>query len=312
MLKNYEDHDWQPDLRTLRYFVCVAEEKSLTKAALRLRIAQPALSRQIARLETDLDTAVFLRQPRGVELTESGAILLERCYSLFSQLAHTYREVKTHATEPRGIVVVGMPPTPGEFILPPLMTRIKRDYPLITLRTVEGFSRELEKGLRSGDVSLAVMHDPPEDADMVARDLLREELNLIGPPGTLTKDSYTLAEAAELPLIMPPRPNFLRVLVDRAADEAGLALNIAHRVDGVWHLKALVRAGHGFTILTYGAVLTEIQQGSLMARPIVAPAIAWQLCVVTRRGNSRKPAYAAVEVAICEIVSALVAQGVWR
>ena len=250
--------------------------------------------------------------PRGVELTETGAILLERCYALFSQLAQTYRDVKTHATEPKGIVVVGMPPTPGEFILPPLIERIKRDYPQIVLRTVEGFSRELEKGMRSGDISLAVMHDPPENTDIVARELLRETLNLIGPPGTLTQDSYTLAEAAELPLIMPPRPNYLRVLVDRAADEAKLSLNIAHRVDGVWHLKALVRAGHGFTVLTYGAVLTEIQQGTLVARPIVDPVMTWQLCVVTHVGNSRKPAFAAVEDAICDIVGDLVARRVWH
>jgi LysR family nitrogen assimilation transcriptional regulator len=312
LVKNFEDHDWQPDLRTLRYFVCVAEEKSLTKAAGRLRIAQPALSRQIAKLEGDLDTSVFVRLPRGVELTETGAILLKRCYAVLSLLAQTYRDVKTHSTEPKGIVVVGMPPTPGEFILPPLMARIKRDYPQIVLRTVEGFSLDLEKGLRSGDIALAVMHDPPDSTDLVGRELLREGLNLIGPPGTLTQDSYTLAEAAALPLILPPRPNFLRVLVDRAADAADLTLNISHRVDGVWHLKALVRAGHGFSLLTYGAVLTEIQQGTLMACPVVEPVIAWRLCVVTRLDHSRKPAFAAVEGAIGDIVNDLVARGVWR
>jgi LysR family nitrogen assimilation transcriptional regulator len=312
MPMNFEDQDWHPDLRTLRYVICDAEEKSMTKAAGRLRIAQPALSRQISKLEKDLDAAVFSRLPRGVELTEIGEILLERSYSIFSQLAQTYRDVKTHSTEPKGIVVVGMPPTPGEFILPALLARIKRDYPQIALRIVEGFSRDLEKGLRSGNIALAVMHDPPDSGDIVGRELLRERLNLIGPPGSLNKDAYTLAEAVALPLIMPPRPNFLRVLVDRAVDQSGLILDIVQRVDGVWHLKALVRAGHGFSILTYGAVLTEVEQGTLVARPIVDPIIEWRLCVATRIDHKGKPAFAAVENAICDIVDDLVARGVWR
>lgn len=312
MLKNYRDHDWQPDLRTLRYFVVIAEEKSLTKAASRLNIAQPALTRQIARLERELGTDIFRRMPRGMELTETGEILLEHCYTVFAQLARTYRDVQTHAHAPSGIVVVGLPPTPGEFILPPLFARIARDYPQIALRTVEGFSRELEKGVRGGDIALAVMHDPSEHPDLTVRAMLNETLQLVGPPGTLPRREYTLSEAAALPLILPPRPNVLRILVDRAAHDAGLDLNVIHPVDGIWHLKALVRAGQGHTILTRGGVLTEIEQGTLTARPIVDPVINWRLCVVSRTGHDRKPAIAAVASAICDIVADLVATGAWR
>ncbi len=312
MSKKFGDQDWHPEMRALRYFVCVAEEKSMTKAAGRLRVAQPALSRQIAGLEGDLGVPLFVRMPRGVELTEAGEILLERAYGVFSQLARAYRDVTTHSASPKGIVVVGMPPTPGEFILPPLLARTRRDYPEIELRLVEGFSRELEKALITGEIALAVMHDPPDRSDIHVRELLREQLHLIGPPAALDKEDYTLSEAAVFPLIMPPRPNYLRVLADRAADERGIELNVIQRVDGVWHIKALLRAGHGFSLLTFGGALTEIRQGTLAARPVRDPVIEWRLCVAARQDQRRKIAVSVVEDAIFEIVTDLSARGVWK
>ncbi|MCD1619339.1 LysR family transcriptional regulator [Salipiger manganoxidans] len=312
MSQKFGDLDWHPETRALRYFVAVAEEKSITKAAARLRIAQPAISRQIATLEEELGTSVFLRLPRGVELTEAGEILLERCYATFSILAQGYREITAHSLEPKGTVVIGMPPTPGEFILPPLLAHIKANYPDIELRFVEGFSRELEKALLRGDIALAVMHDPPDRSDILRRELLVENLNLVGPPGSLDAPRVTLAEVARLPLVMPSRPNFLRIIFDRACDAQGLEPNVVQRVDGMWHLKALVRSGHGFTVLTYGGVLTEITAGTLDCRPIVAPQIGWHLCIATRAEQRPKVAVTVVEDAIFDIVTDFVRRGVWQ
>ncbi|ANT61627.1 hypothetical protein AYJ57_14115 [Salipiger sp. CCB-MM3] len=304
--------DWQPELRTLRYFLCVAEEKNMTRASERLRIAQPALSRQIARLESDLGLKVFNRTARGMELTEAGEILQRRAYAIMAQIAQAHHDVTAHADRPQGVVVVGMPPTPGEFITPPLLSRVKAEYPEIELRFVEGFSNALEHKLSQGEIGLAVMHDAPLQDDIVTTELLVEHLNVVGPCGALDKDSYTLAEAAAMPLIMPSRPNFLRILVDKHADEIGAELNIVQRVDGVWHLKSLVRHGHGFTILTYGGVLSEVQNGTLEARPIVKPQMAWTLCTATKADQRGKKAIQVVEALVRDIVGDLVASGIWR
>ncbi|WP_102223545.1 LysR family transcriptional regulator [Acidimangrovimonas sediminis] len=306
------DPDWQPELRTLRYFICVAEEKSVTGAARTLRIAQPALSRQISGLERDLGFPLFLRTPRGVELTEAGEILLARAYAIMGQIRQARHDVTAHADVPRGTVVVGMPPTPGEFIAPPLLAHIKAHYPEIELRFVEGFSRELERWLSNGEISLAVMHDAPMQDDVQVSDLLVEQLYMIGPPGKLEKPVYTLAEAVTLPLIMPSRPNFLRILIDKHADALGLTLNVQQRVDGVWHLKALVRQGHGFTMLTYGGVMSEVQQGTLEAVPIVDPRMEWTLGIATKRDQRRKRTIQIVEQAVEAIVGDLVRRGIWK
>ncbi|MAC78747.1 MAG: hypothetical protein CML66_11870 [Rhodobacteraceae bacterium] len=304
--------DWQPELRTLRYFLCVAEEKNMTRASGRLRIAQPALSRQIARLETDLGLQVFNRTARGMELTEAGEILQRRAYAIMAQIAQAHHDVTAHADRPQGVVVVGMPPTPGEFITPPLLSRIKAEYPEIELRFIEGFSNALEHRLSQGEIGLAVMHDAPVRNDIVTTDLLVEHLYLIGPCGSFDKDSYTLAEAAAMPLIMPSRPNFLRILVDTHADRIGAQLNIVQRVDGVWHLKSLVRHGHGFSILTYGGVLSEVQNRTLEARPIVEPQMPWTLCTATKADQRSKKAIQVVEALVRDIVNDLVRSGIWR
>ncbi|SMX32830.1 LysR family transcriptional regulator [Actibacterium lipolyticum] len=304
--------DWQPELRTLRYFLCVAEEKNMTRASERLRIAQPALSRQIARLEADLGLKVFNRTARGMDITEAGEILQRRAYAIMAQLAQAHHDVTAHVDVPRGVVVVGMPPTPGEFIVPPLLERIKSDYPEIELRFVEGFSRELETKLQRGEIGVAVMHEAPVGEDIVSSPLLVEHLYVVGPCGALNKASYPLSEALSLPLIMPSRPNFLRILVDKHADMINADLNIVQRADGVWHLKALVRHGHGFTILTYGGVLSEIQNGSLEARPITDPQIEWTLCIATKSDQRSKKAVQVVEAVTKEIVDNLVSRGVWR
>ncbi|MBO0347443.1 LysR family transcriptional regulator [Roseibium limicola] len=304
--------EWIVELRTLRYFVCVAEEKSFTRAANRLRIAQPALSRQIKKLEDDLKVQLFVRSARGAEVTEAGEILLRRAYLIFNQVQQTHHDVTIHASRPAGVVSVGMPPTPGEFIAPRLLERAKERYPEIELRFVEGFSGALEQKLNNNEIGVAVMHDPKPRDEIRISELLVENLCLVGKTGTLDEADYTLAEASSYPLIMPSRPNFLRILVDTHAEENDISLNIVTRSDGIGHTKSLVKYGHGFTILTYGAIISEVQQGVLEAAPIREPEIKWSLCVAMRTDQSKKKTLTVIEELIREVVVELTETGIWR
>lgn len=304
--------EWQIELRALRYFVCVAEEKSFTRAAERLRIAQPALSRQIKKLEEDLKVRLFLRTARGAELTEAGDILLRRAYLIFNQIQQTHHDVTIHSSHLGGVVSVGMPPTPGEFIAPRLLERCKDRYPDITLRFVEGFSGELEQKLANNEIGVAVMHDPTPKDEIHVSELLEEHLWLVGKTGTLKKPSYTLEEAGSFPLVLPSRPNYLRILIDGYAERLDIPLNMVTRSDGIGQTKSLVKYGHGYTMLTYGAVISEVQEGTLEAVPITDPEIRWTLCVAMRSDQSRKRTLAVVGELIGEIVQDLVEDGIWR
>lgn len=304
--------DWQPDLRCLRYFVCVAEEKSITRAAGRLNIAQPALSRQIQRLESELGVELMRRSSRGVELTTAGAMLLERAYGIFNQIQQTHHDLSGAAAGASGVVTVGMPPTPGEAMAPMLLERIKRQYPRIELRFREGFSNLLERQLANNEIAVAVMHDPEPRDQLAIYPLLVEQLWIIGKRGTLNPDGYRFAEAVQLPLVLPGRSNYLRVLLDGYAGRHGLELNEVQRADGVWLLKALVRYGHGYSILTYGAVMTELRQRTLEAVALHDPSIDWTLCLATRKDQLEQKAVAIVVAEIRAIASELIGNGTWK
>jgi LysR family nitrogen assimilation transcriptional regulator len=277
-----------------------------------LHIAQPAISRAIQRLESDLEVELFVRSKRGVELTDAGAVLLQRAYIIFNQIQQTRYDVSGEVDEPRGVVTIGMPPTPGQFIAPALLTWIKQRYPGIELRFFEGMSSVLERRLMNNELAIAVMHDPVESDEVTVSEILEEHLCVVGPAGALNQPSFSLAEAVNLPLIMPSRTNYLRILIDNHAGARGLELNVVQHVEGVLHLKSLVREGHGFTILTYGAIITEAQQETLQAAPIVDPQINWTLCTAMRRDQSRKKAVTLVRDAIHSVVDDLVARSIWK
>ena len=304
--------EWQPDLRSLRYFVCIAEEKSITKASSRLNIAQPALSRQIQRLESELGVALMRRSSRGIELTTAGSMLLERAYGIFNQIQQTHHDLSGAGSNAQGVVTVGTPPTPGEAMAPMLLERIRKQYPQIELRFREGFSNLLERQLVNNEIAVAVMHDPEPRNQLAIFPLLVEQLWVIGKRGTLKKEGYRFAEASRLPLILPGRSNYLRVLIDSYAGRHGLQLNEVQRADGVWLLKALVRYGHGYSILTHGAVMTEVKQRTLEAVPIRDPKIDWTLCLATRKDQQDQRAVAIVVAEIRAIATELIANGSWK
>ena len=305
------DGDWPLDFRALRYFACVAEQKSFSGASARLRIAQPALSRQIRRLEEELGVELFTRHARGVDLTDAGEILLARVYTIFRQVEQTRDDVTTQTQFPSGKVTVGLPPTAGEFISPLLAERVRDHYPNIELRLVEGFSGELYQKLMNHEISLAVMHNPIPHQELKTSELLVERLCLVGPAGSLNKERYRLADAAALPLILPNRPNHLRILIDDYAERYDTPLNVAFNSDGVGITRSLVRHGLGYTILTFGAVVSDVEQGRLDAVPISNPAITWPMGVAMRSDQSRKRTFIVIEELVRAVVQDLLKQGIW-
>src|SRR5215210_1655307 len=98
------------ELRALRYFQFVAKLRSFSKAAVHLRVAQPAVSRQIQKLENELGVPLFTRKGRGIELTGAGSVLLQRARSLLGQVGQIVDEVRTNSGATSGTITVGAPP----------------------------------------------------------------------------------------------------------------------------------------------------------------------------------------------------------
>ena len=193
------------ELRTLRYFVQVAEVESFSRAGERLRVAQPALSRQIRKLEHELGQRLFLRIGRRIELTEAGRLLLARAQALLQQAANLADEVRTATSDLTGTVRVGISPAVSELLAPIVLEGCGQDHPKLRIHFVEGFSRLIMEQLLNQELTLCLLHNPPAHAALSVHPIVLDSMYLVGPAA----GAFELPPVADgtdvgrLPLILP-------------------------------------------------------------------------------------------------------------
>ncbi|MGE3868082.1 MAG: LysR family transcriptional regulator [Pseudorhodoplanes sp.] len=307
------------DFRELRYFSFVAELKSFSRAAAQLRIAQPALSRCVRQLEEELGVTLFDRHGRGVTLTEAGQTLYERAQTLLQGLRQARDDVATTSAVPRGSLRLAVPPAAGQVLAPSLIERYHALYPQVSIHIHEGFSGYMNEWLAAGRVDVAVMHNPVAANNIDIHHLLDEYMSVIIPGPVAEgrkrwhyKESYTIAELANLPLILPSRPHSLRMLLEQVAADQGISLNIVLEADGLPTIKSLVARGLGATLFTYVAVTNEVAAGTLTAVRIEPPGIRWRLDIASRRDRRKTLAVREIIRMIDEEVHELVRRGIWQ
>ncbi|MBR0962954.1 LysR family transcriptional regulator [Bradyrhizobium diazoefficiens] len=149
------------ELRQLRYFIAVAEEGHITRAADRLGIQQPPLSRLIKALENDLDVRLFVRKPRGVELTEAGLAFYREATQLIASVDNAVETTRSTARGERGRICVGVSPT-GPFVpfVPEVIRTFRRTFPNVNLSLEERLSSELVELVRNGRIDVALLWTP--------------------------------------------------------------------------------------------------------------------------------------------------------
>jgi DNA-binding transcriptional LysR family regulator len=172
------------DFRQLKTFSCVAELGSLSKASDTLRIAQPALSRQIKLLEHELRAELFTRNGRGMVLTEAGRLLLARTSGIVRQIDQIRDDIQSQAGAPSGRVVLGLVPTVSCVLSARLARRTVETYPGISLCIVESYSGHLLEWLHRGEMDLAVIYGPSADLHLSVQDLGRDAVVAVGPRGS--------------------------------------------------------------------------------------------------------------------------------
>jgi len=301
------------ELRQLRTFRAVAELGSLSKAADNLRIAQPALSRQIKLLEHELRTPLFVRNGRGMALTDAGKLLLARIGGLVRQLEQVRDDVASLSGAPSGQVVLGMVPTVSTVLASRLAQAVLRDRPGISLRIVESFGGHLLEWLHRGELDLAVIYGRGPDLHLRTETLARDELMAVGGRGSgLSKRKGVSIEwLARQPLILPSPPHGLRTLIDTAAAKRKLSLNVLLETDSFRVQVDVVENGQGFTVLPPSAIFRELRQGRLEAAPITAPRLRRELVLAFPTGRAPSLATEAIAGLIRAEVAALDKDGHW-
>jgi LysR family nitrogen assimilation transcriptional regulator len=309
------------DFRQLRYFVRIAELGSLSAASHRLGIAQPSLSQHVKHLEEELGVELLVRTSRGVSVTESGKVLLDHASSVLRSLDAAVSDIRDRAGEPRGPVSVAFPSSASNVLSVPLAEAVRRDFPKIILRTMDAMSGHVEQWLTEGAIDIGIIYDVNETRHLRVTPLLTEDLFLIAPasswphefgPDGISRVSVTLAECAELGLILPHRTHGLREIVERFAQTRNVQLKVILEMDALTHLKTLVAHHVGYSILAPAAVTEEVEQHKFVLVPIKDGPL--RRTVYLARNPLRIITRAAVEIErlTVELVGDLVRKGIWR
>ena len=304
------------ELKELRHFMRVAHAGSVSRAAEELRLAQPALSRQIRKLEHELGVALFARHGRGVRLSAAGSLLLERAEAIAQLVNQTSEEIKGDRSPTRGRITLGVPPAAGLLLVPPFVERFQKAWPQTTLHIREGVSSSLQEWLIERRIDIAIIHNPPHLEALEVSPILSERMMVIGPPARLIGNkkhpaSFRIRDFGKLPLILPNMAHSNRRLVENAALEHGVRLRIRIEADSVAFAKALVEKGLGYTILTYAAVEEDVARRRLTVYPILRPTLLTEVTMVTLRDKELTKLTRDAGVLMREICGDLVRSRKW-
>jgi LysR family nitrogen assimilation transcriptional regulator len=314
------------DLKQLEYFVRVAELGSFTRASIALDIAQPALSRQIRLLEVELRQSLLTRNGRGALPTEAGNLLLKHGRGILHQVEVAREELGAVRGALAGRVSIGLPPSLSRLITVPLTHAFREQLPQARLTLTEGFSVLMHEGLRVGNLDMAVLYNAGHSHEVEMTTLHTEELVLISKrpdPGKTTKagrksgeiraagekkaapkrQNISLAAVADLPLILPSRPNAFRILIEGEMIAMGRTPQVTLEVDGLNAILSLVKEGMGHAVLPSYTLSNFDDPEPFIVSSIHSPRIMSELMLVR---SSRRPSTETQKTAIDVVKSVVV------
>lgn len=302
------------ELRQLRYFVAIVDHGSLSRAALVLHVAQPALTQQLRQLEEELGAQLLHRSAHGVLSTDAGKIFYEHAQAILKQVADARAAVTQSATRPSGSVSLGLPHSISGALALPLLTAARATYPEITLQLTEEITGNLIEQLKSGRLNLAVLFDDGQLGSLDATPLVEEDLVYICragsawvPPGP----AITLGAALASTLILPARQHGVRPLIEQTAAGAGLALANIIEINSIAILKSALLADMGATLLPLAPLRAEIDSGALVAVPMHSPPIRRGVTLCASRNIPLTNAAAAIGRLVREVTDTLCTNGQW-
>jgi len=221
---------------------------------------------------------LLVRNGRGATPTEAGQVLLEHGRGILHQVERAREELGRVRTGLTGRVALGMPPSVARVLTVPLMRAFRLALPEARLSISEGLTTAMQEGLLHGRLDIAMLYNANASNGLELTPLVREELLLVQarPPG-LQEDPppppIALKDLATLPLVIPSRPNAIRMHVESELARVGCQPQIAFEIDGVPAILELVADGAGAAILSRNAVASSNKPSAFSVRRINSPAL---------------------------------------
>ncbi|MBD1847864.1 LysR family transcriptional regulator [Cyanobacteria bacterium FACHB-63] len=263
------------ELRQLKYFVVVAEELNFSRAATRLCISQPALSRQVKNLEAEVGNLLFLRQTDGLKLTEAGSFFLEQAKEILQQSQTTVQALQAQYMNRDEPLKIGYIPTTLQSFLGETLNRFGRVHPQVPIRLQERTANDQVTALRQGTIDVAFIGNAPAEleSEFIIRCVRYVPVNAILP------ETHPLADQDSIRLIDLAHERFIGVSEEtfpkcneytrNVCRRAGFTVNIWMSADTLGSMIALVGAGQGVALIPSEAA--DLPHPQVVFKPLNPP-----------------------------------------
>ena len=259
------------DVRTLSYFVVIAEELNITKAAEKLCMSQPPLSSQMKALEEELDTVLFIRGKRHLQLTESGKLLYRHAKEILSLVNKTSEEIRAMKKGMRGKISIGLVEGSAPIIAAEWIEKFLSSNKNVEFSVVDGNSDELIAKLRSGLIDMAVITSPCDNTLLnsfkVGQEKMTAFMSKDNPLATLPGNTIDLSMLKDKPLIIPSRESMNR-MITKWFKEIHAEPRIVCRMDNYLDVAALAGRNIGISLFPKTSYILNEQ---LVAKEIINP-----------------------------------------
>ncbi|MBP5343046.1 LysR family transcriptional regulator [bacterium] len=259
------------DVRTLYYFITIAEELNITKAAEKLCMSQPPLSSQMKSLEEELDTILFVRGKRHLQLTESGKLLYRHAKEILSLVNKTAEEIRAMGKGISGKISIGLVEGSAPNIAAEWIETFIANYKNVEFSIIDGNSDELIQKLRSGLINLAVITSPCDNTLLnsfkVGQEKMTAFMSKNSPLASLPGTTIDLAMLKDLPLIIPSRESMNRMIY-KWFKEAHIEPKIICKMDNYLDVAALSGRNIGISLFPK---TSYILNPHIVAKEVVNP-----------------------------------------
>ncbi|MFD5298989.1 LysR substrate-binding domain-containing protein [Streptomyces mutabilis] len=287
------------DLRQLRYFVAVAEERHFGRAADRLHMAQPALSQAIRRLEADLGVELLHRTTRRVELTDAGRAYLTRARAILSDVDDAAHEARRVASGSVGHLSIGCVGSATYSLLPPLSRHLAAELPGVDFAfRGEMLAPDQVEALRTGAIDVALLRPTVADSSLTVAPLRRDRLVVAVPADhrLAGRRQVRVADLRQADLIVhsADRRSVMYDIVLGLFRDAGIDVHVRHEVGETSTLITLVAGGLGVAIVP--EPVTALALDGVTYRPLVRPTATVDLAVAHRTDRTEPHLARTIEV----------------
>jgi LysR family nitrogen assimilation transcriptional regulator len=271
------------NLRQLSIFLAVAENAGVSRAAVKLHLSQPAVTRHVRLMEQALGVQLLVRDGRGFKLTRAGERLERYAREITEIYSRALADFKQMADEPAGRVLIGLPRPVDPLLGNRIVSGAAKQLPTLAIDVHVGWTEFIRDWLLSGRMDIGMLYDDPENSALVLQPVLSEELSLVGAADdpVLAEPTVQLKFVADLPLILNSRRRGIRYILETALAKRGMKPNIVMESDSGATIKNFVTRGQLYSIFPQREIADSAEEGTLKASEIVGPSLRRNLYVAT-------------------------------